>query len=363
MTVLEDLLAGGGSAILPVPAADRRQTALLTSTLRAGESIDDDVAVVVSTSGTTGAPKGALLTRSALVSSAEATYERLGGAGRWLLALPAHHIAGLQVLVRSTVAGTTPVTIPAGFEPGELPSAIARLGPGRKYASMVAIQLDKALRDPAATTALAELDAVLIGGGPMPAGMAERAAAGGVRVVRTYGMSETAGGCVYDGVPLAGVTIRIEDSRISLGGATVAKGYRNPVEPDPFSEPGWFRTDDLGVLDDSGALRVLGRIDDAVSTGGLTVLPQLVEAALVTHPAIAEAAVFGVADERLGQRVVAAVVLAAGSPLPELAELRSHVALTLDATAAPREVHVVDELPRHGIGKLDRRALVARFGG
>jgi O-succinylbenzoic acid--CoA ligase len=346
-----------------VPAADEGQRALLTTTLRAGEPIDDDVAVVVSTSGTTGTPKGAMLTRSALVASAEATYERLGGAGRWLLALPAHHIAGLQVLVRSVVAGTTPVTIPATFEPGELPSAIAQLGPGRKYASMVAVQLDKALRDPAATAALAELDAILIGGGPMPAGMAERASAGGIRVVRTYGMSETAGGCVYDGVPLTGVTVRIEDSRILLGGATVAKGYRNPSHRDPFSEPGWFRTDDLGIVDDSGVLRVLGRVDDAVSTGGLTVLPQLVEAALATHPAIAESAVFGVADERLGQRVVAAVVLAPGSQPPELAELRAHVTRTLDATAAPREVHMVDELPRHGIGKLDRRALTARFGG
>ncbi|WP_220096345.1 o-succinylbenzoate--CoA ligase [Mycolicibacterium goodii] len=363
MSVLDELLAGGGSAILPVPAADERQTELLTTALRAGEPIDDDVAVVISTSGTTGVPKGALLTRSALVASAEATYERLGGAGRWLLALPAHHIAGLQVLVRSTVAGTTPVTLPAAFSPDELPSAVAQLGPGRKYASMVAIQLDKALRDPAATAALAELDAILIGGGPMPPGMAERAAAGGVRVVRTYGMSETAGGCVYDGVPLTGVSVRIENSRILLGGATVAKGYRNPVDPDPFAEPGWFRTDDLGVMADSGVLRVLGRVDDAVSTGGLTVLPQLVEAALVTHPAIAEAAVFGVADERLGQRVVAAVVLTTGSHPPELAELRAHVAQTLDATAAPRELHVVDALPRHGIGKLDRRALIARFGG
>ncbi len=361
LTVLDDVLTGRSAAILPVPADDERQSSLLTTTLRAGQEIDDDVAVVISTSGTTGTPKGALLTADALRASAQSTHARLGGDGRWLLALPAYHIAGLQVLVRSTLAGTTPVTLPAAFDPSELPSAVTALGSGRRYASLVAVQLDKSLRDPAAAAALADLDAVLIGGGPMPAGVAERAESAGVNVIRTYGMSETAGGCVYDGFPLDGVAVLIDDSRILLGGATVAKGYRNPVSPDPFAEPGWFRTDDLGAVDDSGVLRVLGRVDDAVSTGGLTVLPQLVEAALAGHPAIADCAVFGVPDERLGQRVVAAIVLTPGSAAPDVVELRAHVAQTLDATAAPREVHIVDELPRRGIGKLDRRTLAARY--
>ena len=361
--VLDDILSGRGSAILPVPADDERQRSLLTTTLRAGEEIDDDVAVVISTSGTTGKPKGALLTAAALRASAESTHARLGGEGRWLLALPTFHIAGLQVLVRSAVAGTTPVAIPASFDPSELPSAVAALGSGRRYASLVAVQLDKSLQDPAAADALAELDAVLIGGGPMPAGVAERAQAAGVNVVRTYGMSETAGGCVYDGVALDGVSVRIDNSRILLGGATVAKGYRNPITPDPFADAGWFCTDDLGAVDDSGVLQVLGRVDDAVSTGGLTVLPQLVESTLAGHPAIADCAVFGVPDERLGQRVVVALVLTPGSTAPDVAELRTQLSQTLDATAAPREVHVVDELPRRGIGKVDRRALMARFGG
>lgn len=352
----------GGASVLPVPADDERQSSLLTTSLRADEEIDDDVAVVVSTSGTTGVPKGAMLTASALTASAEATHRRLGGPGRWLLALPAYHVAGLQVLVRSVVAGTTPVAVNAGFDGDELGSAVASLGSARRYASLVAAQLDKALRDPATTSALASLDAVLIGGGPMPSGLAERASAAGISVVRTYGMSETAGGCVYDGVPLTGVQVRIDDGRVLLGGATLAKGYRNPVQPDPFAEPGWFRTDDIGAVDDSGVLRVLGRADDAISTGGLTVLPQLVESALATHAAVADCAVFGVADERLGQRVVAAVVVSAGHAAPTLAELRAHVASTLPSTAAPREVHVVDELPRRGIGKVDRRELAARFG-
>jgi O-succinylbenzoic acid--CoA ligase len=360
LPVVEDAL-GGRVSILPVPSDDDRETSLLITTLGADSAIDDDVAVVVSTSGTTGAPKGAMLTSVALTASAQATHRRLGGQGRWLLALPAHHVAGLQVLVRSVVAGTTPVAIPASFSAAELVSAAASLGSGRRYASLVAAQLDRALSDPGACAALASLDAVLIGGGPMPAGIAERSAAAGVSVVRTYGMSETAGGCVYNGRPLDGVSVRIDDGRVVLGGATLAKGYRNPVSPDPFEQPGWFRTDDIGAVDHSGMLSILGRVDDAISTGGLTVLPPLVETALMSHAAVADCAVFGVVDDRLGQRVVAAVVVTPDHAAPTLDELRAHVATTLDITAAPREMHVVDEIPRRGIGKVDRRELTARF--
>jgi O-succinylbenzoic acid--CoA ligase len=328
--------------------------------LRVDEGIDDDVALVATTSGTTGTPKGALLTAAALTASAAATHDHLGGPGRWLLALPSYHIAGIQVLVRSLLAGSTPVEldVSTGFDVSQLPSAVNELGSGRRYTALVATQLAKALDDPSATEALADLDAVLIGGGPAPRPVLDAAASAGVTVVRTYGMSETAGGCVYDGVPLDGVKVRIDDGRIVLGGPTLAKGYRTPPHPDPFAEPGWFRTDDIGVVDDSGVLSVLGRVDDAISTGGLTVLPQLVEAALRTHPAVADCAVFGVTDERLGQRVVAAVVLAGGSAAPNLDTLRAHVARTLDQTAAPRELHIVDALPMRGIGKVDRAALI-----
>ena len=359
---LERVLDGRESALVVLGPS----SAALSAALRVGEDIDDDVALVVTTSGTTGAPKGALLTAAALTASAAATHDRLGGPGSWLLALPPYHIAGLQVLVRSALAGSTPVELDVseGFEVAELPSAIRRLGSGRRYASLVAAQLAKALTDPAAAAALAGLDAVLLGGGPAPRGVLDTAAAAGIAVVRTYGMSETAGGCVYDGVPLGGVSVRVaDDGRIVLGGATLAKGYRNPVDPDPFAEPGWFRTDDLGVVDEAGVLTVLGRADDAISTGGLTVLPQLVESALGAHPAVVDCAVFGVADDRLGQRVVAAIVVADGCAAPTLDALRAHVTRTLDVTAAPREVHLVDALPRHGIGKVDRAALVRRFAG
>ncbi len=319
--------------------------------------------MVVSTSGTTGVPKGAMLTAAALTASAEATHRRLSGPGRWLLALPAYHVAGLQVLVRSVVAGTTPVAVSAGFDGAELASAVASLGSGRRYASLVAAQLDKVLRDPAAAATLASLDAVLIGGGPMPAGVAERASAAGISVMRTYGMSETAGGCVYDGVPLDGVRVRIDDSRVVLGGATLANGYRNPVQPDPFAEPGWFRTDDIGTVDDSGVLRVLGRVDDAISTGGLTVLPQLVEAALATHPAVAESAVFGIADERLGQRVVAAIVASPGCPAPHVgrAARARRVNVVVDGRTARGSSRRRVAPPGHREG--GQAQLAARFGG
>ncbi|MBV9721710.1 MAG: o-succinylbenzoate--CoA ligase, partial [Mycobacterium sp.] len=326
LAALEQVLQGRASALLPVSAdGDRRST---MSVLRVGEPIDDDIALVVTTSGTTGAPKGAMLTAAALTASAGATHDRLGGPGRWLLALPPYHIAGVQVLVRSLLAGNVPVEldVSTGFDIYELPSAVKELGSGRRYTALVAAQLAKALTDHEASAALARLDAVLIGGGPAPRPVLDAAAAAGITVVRTYGMSETAGGCVYDGVPLDGVQVRVaNDGRIAIGGPTLARGYRNPPDPDPFAEPGWFCTDDIGAMDDSGVLTLLGRADEAISTGGLTVLPQPVEAALRTHPSVADCAVFGRADERLGQRVVAAVVVTESCSPPSLDVLRMHV--------------------------------------
>lgn len=333
--------------------------------MRVSEQIDDDIALVVATSGTTGTPKGALLSASALAASANSTHRRLGGLGTWLLALPADHIAGLQVLVRSVLASTTPVEldVSAGFDVTAVPDAVNRMQPGRRYTSMVPVQLAKALDHPGASAALAQLDAVLLGGGPAPRPILEAAANVGITVVRTYGMSETSGGCVYDGLPLDGVSLAVgEDHRVRIGGSTVAKGYRNPIAPDPFATPGWFVTDDLGSLDAAGALTIHGRADDGISTGGLTVLPHCVEIVLAAHPAIGDCAVFGVPDDRLGQRVVAAVVLRSGADAPTLEELRACVADSLDATAAPRELHIVETLPRRGIGKVDRTALARLFG-
>ncbi|WP_068156142.1 o-succinylbenzoate--CoA ligase [Rhodococcus phenolicus] len=362
LPALRRMLDGDGPALLPVPAHDDRETRRLTGALHPGEPVADGIGLVMATSGTTGTPKGAQLTASALRAGGDATHERLGGTGSWLLALPAHHIAGMQVLVRSLLAGTDPVVVDVanGFDPAALPAAIAAMDGPRRYSSMVPTQLIKTLEHPDGTRALAELDAILLGGAATPAPVLRRARDAGITVVRTYGMSETCGGCVYDGVPLRGVDVRVDaDSRVWLGGATLAAGYRGLPGHPAFAEPGWFRTDDAGILDD-GVLRILGRLDEALSTGGLTVVPQVVEAVLIEHPSVREVAVIGLPDDRLGQRV-AAVVVAVPGRSPGLDELRDHVSAALDRTAAPRELHVVDALPLRGPGKVDRRALVARF--
>ncbi|MCZ4522094.1 o-succinylbenzoate--CoA ligase [Rhodococcus ruber] len=357
---LSRVLAGDGPAVLPVPADDPREIRRLHDALAPGTPIDDDVALVVATSGTTGTPKGAMLSASALVASATATEERLGGPGSWLLALPAHHIAGMQVLLRSVLAGTSPVIMDVshGFDPVALIESVGRMSGPLRYTSLVPGQLVKAFENPEAVAALASLDAVLLGGAATPIPLREKAHAAGIRLVRTYGMSETAGGCVYDGVPLRNTVVRIDAGRVVLGGRTLASGYRGLPEHPAFAEPGWFRTDDAGTMVD-GVLSITGRLDEAISTGGLTVVPQVVEAALATHPAVLECAVVGLPDERLGQRVVVAVV--ASAPVT-LAELRSHVESSLDITAAPRELFLVKSLPTRGPGKLNRAELRTVLG-
>ncbi|WP_067861859.1 o-succinylbenzoate--CoA ligase [Nocardia shimofusensis] len=346
-----------GPAWLPVPTSDRREARRLADALAPGEPIDDDVALVVTTSGTTGVPKGAMLSASALRASGTATHERLGGPGTWLLALPSHHIAGLQVLLRSILAGTEPAVldVSGGFLPEALAGAISGMRGERRYTALVPTQLIKALDEPDAAAALADLDAVLVGGAATPAPVYERARSMGINAVRTYGMSETCGGCVYDGVPLTGVEVRVEDGRVVLGGPMIARGYRGQPDHPAFAEPGWFRTDDAGSFD-NGVLRVTGRLDEAILTGGLLVIPQVVEDVLVTHPSISECAVLGLPDERLGQRVAVAVVPAAGAT-PTLEDLRVHVERELDPTSAPRELAIVDELPLHGPGKPNRNKL------
>jgi O-succinylbenzoic acid--CoA ligase len=317
-----------------------------------GGEVDDDVCLVVPTSGSTGEPKGALLSAAALTASATATSARLGGDGRWLLALPPTHIAGLQVLIRSLLAGTTPVVLGDDFA-----AATEALGSGRRYTSLVPTQLRRLL-DSDASAALTSYDAVLVGGAAAPEALVARAREAGVRVVTTYGMSETSGGCVYDGEPLDGVRVDVTGGVIRLGGPVLASGYR--LRPDltaaAFAD-GWFTTNDLGELR-GGRLTVIGRADDVVVTGGEKVAPAAVEAALSTHPAVAEAVVVGVPDDEWGQRVVAVVRLVPGARLA-LDEAREHVAAVLPRAAAPRELRVVDALPLLASGKPDRAALAA----
>jgi O-succinylbenzoic acid--CoA ligase len=312
----------------------------------------------VPTSGSTGEPKTVLLDVGALTTSAEATHERLGGPGTWLLALPTGHIAGVQVLVRSIVAGTTPgvLDMSKGFRAMGFAQAARPVlaQPGRHYTALVPTQLSRlVVGEGPGLEALRQFDGVLIGGAATPPNLLEQARALGVQVVTTYGMSETAGGCVYDGEPLRGVRLRTDDV-IEISGPVLALGYRG--NPEPFGE--WFRTGDLGRLNE-GRLEVLGRADDVIVTGGEKVPPVLVERALATVEGVLEACVVGLPDDEWGQ-VVAAVVVARGAQ-PSVDDLRAAVAEAVGRAAAPKLVRFVSELPLRGPGKVDRTAVADSF--
>lgn len=363
----------------------------------AGERLAQVCGVAVGTSGSTGSPKRAVLPTAALRASAEATHAVLGGPGRWLLTLPPHHIAGLQVVLRSLASGVEPVSAAhlapftaAGFTADVL--AAARAGTPCRYVSLVPTQLTRILTDPGATSALAGFDAVLVGGAAAGSQLLARARAEGIAVVTTYGMSETAGGCVYDGRPLPGVSVELhpesadlaqaptgtdpaEESsgRIRLGGPVVALGYlgrsadRGAESVEVFTQHGgrrWLTTDDFGSLErgDDGAmrLRVLGRIDDVIVTGGLKVAPVVVQEAVAGVLPAHECLAFGVPDPEWGQIVALALVAPAAeherlhATWPRLVdELRAH----LPTHALPRRLVTLTELPLRGPGKPDRAAL------
>ena len=334
-------------------------------------------AVVIATSGSTGEPKLVALSGDALRASARATEARLGGPGRWLLALPAEHVAGVQVIVRALLAGAPPVVMDlrTGFRPDAFAAATAALGPGRRYTSLVPTQLRRILDAEEGVAALQSYAAVLVGGAALDPATRERARAAGVRVVTAYGMSETAGGCVYDGVPLDGVTVELdEDGRILLGGPTLASGYLHPdgdggAGGEAFAG-GRFRTGDLGRWQD-GRLEVLGRADDVIVTGGEKVAPAAVERVLAAQPGVRAACAVGLPDAEWGQVVAAAVVWNAAAetgaptatpatPEPDAESLREAVRAALGRAAVPRRIVAVAEIPLRGIGKPDRAA-VARL--
>jgi O-succinylbenzoic acid--CoA ligase len=304
-----------------------------------------------------------MLTGAALVASATTTHQRLGGPGQWLLALPAHHIAGIQVLVRSLVANRTPVCmdLTGGFTSTAFARATAQIPPDtRAYTALVPTQLVRLLASAEGREALTRYAATLLGGAAAPSSLLITAREAGVRVVTTYGMSETSGGCVYDGHALDFSRVQLEDDgRIRLGGATLAQGYLGEPEltAKSFCEDvdgvSWFRTDDVGHLD-AGALIIDGRIDDLINTGGLKVVPRLVEAALVGLDAITEAIVVGSPDAEWGQVVSAAIVVAQGSSSPTLDEVRDQLRGIVPDFGLPRRLVTVPELPLLGLGKPDR---------
>jgi O-succinylbenzoic acid--CoA ligase len=307
--------------------------------------------LVVETSGSTGRPKQVALSRRALRASAAATTARLGASGQWLLGLPPTYVAGLMVVVRSLVAGHEPVRIVGDSIAGALVEAE---GAVPTFCSLVPTQLGRLLDSPREVEALAGLHTVLLGGGPIPAGLRERAAAAGVHTVATYGSAETAGGCVYDGAPLDGVGLAIgAEGRIRVTGPMLFSAYAgDPALTAETLVDGWFLTSDAGRLDEDGRLQVLGRLDDMVVSGGLNVPGPAVAARLREHPAVAEAEVLGVDDAEWGQRVVAFVV----GDL-ELSAARDWVAAALPRAWAPRQVLRLAALPMLDNGKLDRVAL------
>lgn len=391
-----------------------------------GRSVGVDM--VLRTSGsTTGTGKLVGVSMDALVASARATHKRLGGAGIWVLALPAYHAAGVQVLVRAAVAGTRVFNAykEGGFDPqhlaqvidaacaaaadcdagssfdddavsscaggagGEAEGALAADAAGRAcpvYTSLVPTQLRRALDDEQLRGALARLDAVLIGGAAADAQLLEQAKAAGIKVVTTYGMSETCGGCVYDGQPLPGVSMDVDQATgaIWLSGPMLATGYLGDEErtrrcfvsrPQAHcgggagsgagtGEPArrWFITSDRGQIVD-GRLQVLGRLDDVIISGGIKVEPGPIEALLALNPLVSECAVVGLPDPTWGQAVTAVVVPASTPGLGRVdqgaivAQIRVYLEQKLSGAQCPKQVLLADALPYKGIGKVDRRAL------
>lgn len=306
---------------------------------------------MVRTSGSTGEPKDVLLSRDALAASARATLNRIGGPGQWLLAVPPDHVAGLQVLVRSVVAGSDPVVL---SEHDSFAAAARAMTASRRYVALVPTQLTRLIDTDA--DVLASFDTVLVGGALSEPALLGRARDAGVRVVTTYGMTETCGGCVYDGLPLDGVGIRLDtDGRMHITGPVLFDGYRD--RPGLTAETlvgGELRTPDLGRLDHDGRLRVIGRIDDVVVSGGVNVPLPAVRERVCEHPAVDDAAVIGARDPEWGTRVVAYVV---ADPVPGIDELRDFVSATLPRAWAPRELVVVPKIPLLNNGKVDRLAL------
>ena len=351
---LADALAGGPPvAPLSVDPVERRQSLAM---LAVDEPVAElDAALIVSTSGSTGRPKGVVLSRAAIRASVALTHLRLGGPGDWALALPTHYVAGVMVLARAIIAGSR--VHPLRADLAELPGAMPAMA-DRRYIALVPTQLVRALARPAIAAALAEFDAVLVGGAALPADARLRAEQLGIRAVSTYGMSETCGGCVYDGVPLDGIRIDIDDvsDRIMITSPTIFAGYR--LRPDLTAESsrnGTFRTSDRGCWSAGGRLRVLGRLDDAVIANGHTVDLAEVERAASGWPALgaAELVVIAVPDSERGSTLLA-VTDGAGS----LKDLTGFLATRLPGHALPRRLLHVDPLPRTAGGKIDRARLV-----
>jgi len=358
LAVLRDALSGSGPAVLPVPTG-----------LAAGSPVADvpkRVAVVIETSGSTGAPKRAMLATNALLSGAAASAVALGGAGQWLLALPVHYIAGVQVLVRSIAAETSPLVLPPGhFDPQNFLSLAETMTEPMRYTALVPVQLARLLDaadDPAQLAVLRRFTAILVGGQAIRPELITRAAELDVRVVRTYGASETSGGCVYDGVPIGDTLVRVVDGQLELSGSVLAEGYLDDPErtADRFVvEHGvrWYRTGDLGAIDPaSGRVTVLGRADNVIISGGEKVSLDAVERIVRSRPGFEQAVVVVADDAQWGQVPVVVLGQREGEAA-DLAVVAASVVAVLGRAAKPARVVRVDQIPLLASGKTDRVAL------
>lgn len=394
------------------------ESAEAESTGSKGVEVTEPIALVVGTSGSTGTPKRTALTARALAASAAATERFFGSnsdaASQWLLALPAHYIAGAQVLARSVLAGTAPVIArsviePVHFSPEVFLQAVEQMSSARRFISLVPTQLHKLLESADADPrlgaeiheALGSFTGILLGGAPTSADLLAAASALGLNTVTTYGSAETAGGCVYSGSVLPGVRVELvpeegmpavpdtggkpaQVGRIWISGAHLASGYigdaARTAEHFFTAADGtrWYRTDDYGLLSPAAApnsnkncseqrLQVLGRSDDVLISGGVKISARAVATVLEEHPVVREACVVGLPDARWGTAIAAAVTLvpsagAAAAPTenrPALNEelcalLRARCAEKLGAPAAPKQLSILPDFPLTSTGKPDR---------
>jgi len=344
------VLEGTSGPFAPLPDSPT-EAARWVEVLRPHVAVDEtDAAMVVPTSGSTGSPKAVVLSRSALVAAATAAHDRLGGTGAWVCALPPHYVAGLMVHVRAYVSGHPAIVVDqqlTGLADVTLPDMPS-------YISLVPTQLYRALRQPSILGALSRFT-VLLGGAAADRAELERAREAGIRVVTTYGMSETCGGVVYDGTPLTGVHVGLDDDgRISLTGPTTFSGYR--LDPDATAdvlEGQTFHTSDRGAWV-GDRLDVRGRVDEVVISGGVNVdiaaLQRILDGALGVDRVVA----LSVPDPRWGARIVAVTTSAL-----TLEAVRDRLDGRVERAALPRELRRLDAFPRTSSGKIDRRSLAS----
>lgn len=360
-----------GSAATPQEAFPEERYPGLAREIDQDPAFFDGIDLVVPTSGSSaGAPRLVGLSTEALIASAKATELALNGPGRWILALPTHHIAGAMVLLRAAVAETNPqiVDTSEGFSPEALLPAVRGATqddmPG--YLSLVPTQLSQCLDAEQVVEELRSLSAILVGGAATNQQLLARAREAGLRVRTTYGMTETAGGCVYDGLPLPGTSVRAVDwdgrTRLAINGPTLMTRYLDADSP--FFEEGghrWLLTGDLGIIRASGTVEVRGRADDVIVSGGLSIAPGLVRHAVRSHEGISDAWIMATPDAKWGH-VVTALVIPERMPSDSLemaklgSSVREHAAAYIGRAQAPRRVVAIDSLPYLGYDKIDRAA-------